>query len=131
MTQPGPRADGWKALFTLGHKNVDLPRPYGKQRVVDGIDLDEDEGLRRFASRLIVVSHELDPASEVLPEGEPDRPHAILERQFEKVDVRRRLRFLELPPEKTGPDGERTKGPVERRPGDVELVPEFLDPCVG
>jgi hypothetical protein len=77
-----------------------------------------------------VASHELDPASEVLPKGEPDRPHAILECHFEKGDVRR-LRFLELPPEKTGPDGERTRGPVERRPRDVELVPEFLDACVG
>lgn len=130
MTQPGPRVDGWEALFTLGHKNIDFPRPCGKQRVIDGIDLNEDEGLRRFASPLIVASHELDPASEVLPKGEPDRPHAILEGQFEKGDVRR-LRFLELPPEKTGPDGERTRGPVKRRPRDVELVPEFLDACVG
>jgi len=104
VTQPGPRVE---SAFTLGHENVDLPRLRGNQRVFDGIDLHEDEGFRGFARRLIVVSHELDPAAQVLPKGEPDRPHAILEGQFEEGDVRR-LRFLELPAEKTGPDGERT-----------------------
>jgi hypothetical protein len=115
--------------FTLGHENVDVPRLHGKARLVYGIDLNEDEGLRRFASLSVVVSHELDPAAQVLPKGEPDRPHAILECQFEKGDVRR-LSFLELPPEKTGPDEERARGSIERRPRDGELVPEFLDPCV-
>jgi hypothetical protein len=114
---------------TLGHENVNLPRLHGNERLVDGIDLEEEEGLRRFASLLIVVPHELDPAAQVLPKGEPDRPHAILEGQFEKGDVPP-ARFLELPPEKTGADGERASGPTERRPRDRELVPEFLDPCV-
>jgi hypothetical protein len=117
-------------FFTLGHENVNLPRLHGKERLVDGIDLKEDQGLRRFARLLIVVSDELDPAAQVFPEGEPDRPHAILERQFEKVDVLG-PRFLELPPEKTGADGQRTCGLTEGRPCDVKLVPEFLDPCVG
>jgi hypothetical protein len=121
----GPRD---RMRFTLGHENVDVPRLHGKARLVYGIDQNEDEGLRRFASLSVVVSHELDPAAQVLPKGEPDRPHAILECQFEKGDVRR-LSFLELPPEKTGPDGERARGPIERRPRDGELVPEFLDPC--
>jgi len=115
--------------FTLCHENVDLPRSVGDERLLDGVYLDEDEGPGRFARLFVVVSHELDPAAEVLPEREPDRPHAILECQFEKGDVRR-LCFLELPAEKTGPDGERSSGFVENRPCDVELVPEFLDPCV-
>jgi hypothetical protein len=61
---------------------------------------------------LIVVPYELDPAAQVLTKGEPDCLHAILECQFEKGDMRR-LSFLELPPEKTGPDGERTRGFIE------------------
>jgi hypothetical protein len=78
---------------------------HGNERVVCGIDLDEDEGLRGFARCLIVVSDELDPAAQVLPKGEPDRPHTILECQFEKGN-QLRSRFVELPPEKTGGDGE-------------------------
>jgi hypothetical protein len=124
--EAGPRG---RRTVTLGHENVNLPRLHGKERLVDGVDLKEDQGLRRFARLLIVVSHELDPAAQVFPKGEPDRPHAILECQFEKGNVLR-PRFLELPPEKTGPDGERASGPTEGRPRDVELVPEFLDPCV-
>jgi hypothetical protein len=131
MMSDESRAKGWSQDgFTLCHENVNLPRLHGNERLVDGIDLDEDQGLRRFARLLIVVSDELDPAAQVFPKGEPDRPHAILECQFEKGEVLG-PRFLELPPEKTGADGERTRGPAERRPCDGELVPEFLDPCVG
>ena len=131
MVSDESRAKGWSQDgFTLCHENVNLPRLHGNERLVDGIDLDEDQGLRRFARLLIVVSDELDPAAQVFPKGEPDRPHAILECQFEKGEVLG-PRFLELPPEKTGADGERTRGPAERRPCDGELVPEFLDPCVG
>jgi len=113
---------------TLGHENVNLPLLHGNERLVDGIDLNEDEGLRRFARFLIVVSHKLDPAAQVLPKGEPDRPHTSLECQFEKMNPLR-SRFVELPPEKTGADGERTRGYIEHRPCDVQLVPEFLNPC--
>lgn len=75
-----------------------------------------------------MVSDKLDPAAQVFPKGEPDRPHAILECHFEKLDGRG-PRFVELPPEKTGADGERARGPAQRRACDGELVPEFLDPC--
>jgi hypothetical protein len=101
---------------------------HGNERLADGIDLNEDEGLRRFARFLIVVSDKLDPAAQVLPKGEPDRPHTSLECQFEKGN-QLRSRFVELPPEKTGADGERARGDIEHRPCDVQLVPEFLDPC--
>ena len=114
---------------TLGHENVSLPRLHGNERLVYGINLNEDQSLRRFARFLIVVSHKLDPSAQVLPKGETDRPHAVLECQFKKGNVLRSC-FLELPPEKTGTDWERTRGFIEHRPCDIELVPEFLDPCV-
>jgi hypothetical protein len=117
-----------RCSVTLGHENVNLPDLHGNERVVDGIDLNEDEGLRRFARFLIVVSNELDPATQVLPKGEPDRPDAILECQFEKGNLLRSC-FVELPPEKTGADGERARRYIEHRPCDGQLVPEFLDPC--
>jgi hypothetical protein len=120
------------AVITLNHENVNLPRLHGNERLVDGVDLNENQSVlpRRFARLLIVVSDELDPAAQVLPKGEPDRPHAILECQFEKGNLLR-SRFVELPPEKTGTDGERARGYIEHRPCDVQFVPEFLDPCEG
>ena len=101
------RVKGRKELVvTLGHENVNLPRLDGNERLVDGIDEKEEQSLRRFARPLIVVSDELDPAAQVLPKGEPDRPHTILECQFEKGNLLR-SHFVELPPEKTGADGQR------------------------
>ena len=117
-----------KVVVTLCHENVNLPRLHGNERLVDGIDLNEEQSLRGFARVLIVVSDKLDPAAQVLPKGEPDRPQAILECQFEKGNLLR-SRVVELPPEKTGADGERARGYIEHRPCDVQLVPEFLNPC--
>ena len=116
-------------LVTLCHENVNVPRLHGNERLVDGIDYNEDESVRRFARFLIVVSDKLDPVAQVLPKGEPDRPHATLESQFEK-GFPLRPRFVELPPEKTGADGERaTRGYIEHRPCDVQLAPEVLNTC--
>jgi len=123
----GPRVKGCR--HTLCDENVRLPCLHGKERLVDGIDLNEDEGPGGFARPAVVVSHELDPATQVLTKGKPDRLDAILECQFEQGDVRR-LPLFQLPPEKPGADGEWPRRPIQRRPCDVEFVPEFLDPCV-
>ncbi len=99
------------------------------ERFVDRVDLDEDERLGGFAVLFVVAPHEIDPPSQVFAKGEPDRLHPVLERQFEKGDVGR-LRFLQLPTEKAGPEGKWPRGPIQRRPRDGELVPEILESCV-
>jgi hypothetical protein len=78
---------------TLCYENVYLPLLHSEERVIDRVDLDEDESLGGFAVLFVVAPNELDPPSQVFAEGKPDRLHSILECQFEEGDVRR-LRFL-------------------------------------
>jgi hypothetical protein len=81
---------------TLCYNNVYLPRLRGEERLVDRVDLDEDESLRGLAMLFVVAPHKIDPPTQVFAEGEPDRPHPVLECQFEEGDMWG-LRLLQLP----------------------------------
>ena len=102
---------------TLCYKNVYLPRLRGKERLVDRVDLDEDESLRGLAVLFIVAQHELDPPPQVFAKGEPDRLYPILKCQFEEGDMWG-LRLLQLPAQKASPDGKWARGSVQGRARD-------------
>jgi hypothetical protein len=59
----GTKRNPEKEEHTLCDENVHLPRLHGKERLVDGIYLNEDESPGGFGRLLVVDSHKLDPAT--------------------------------------------------------------------
>ena len=117
-------------MYTLRYKNVYLPSLRGEERLVDRVDLDEDESLGGLAVLFVVAPHKLNPPPQVFAKGEPDCLHPVLERQFEEGNVRG-LRLLQLPTEKAGPERKWSRGPIQGPARDGQLVPVILESCIG
>lgn len=110
----------------MSHDRVDLPLIRRNERLLEGGHLDEDERLVVGARVCGRGPNVLDPAVEVVAEGEPDGLDVVLDSSVKEL-LGTVFVLVEEPADEAVPDRERLVPPVrEAAPNEVEVMSERL-----